>query len=73
MVSNDVVYDAGHWLSAEEALVKRVYEALDEYVGRGHMVLKAWFMKTSLVTSDVLSREKVYLSSLKGCYIDDWY
>ena len=76
MVSNAVVYDVERWLSAEEALVRRVHSALDEYVVKGRMVLKAWFVKTNPATAEVLRRELVYLSSLAASYIHNfqqWY
>jgi len=76
MVSNAVVYDVERWLTAEEALVRRVYDELDAYVVRGRMVLKAWFARTNPATGEVLRRELIYLSSLPASYIHDfpqWY
>ena len=76
MMSNDVVYDAERWLTAEERLVRCVYDEMDEYLVKGRLVLKAWFVKRNPATSEVLRREMYYLSSLPADFIHSfhqWY
>ena len=76
MKSNDVVYDAERWLNAEEMLVKRVHDEMNEFLIKGRLVLKAWFVKRNPATLEVLQREVFYLSSLPADFIHDfhqWY
>ncbi len=72
----DDVHDVQRWLLAEEALVRRVYDLMDEYLVRGRLVLRAWFVKRNPATNEVLRREMLYLSSLPAESIHDfhlWY
>ena len=76
MFPTDVVCDAERWLFSQEALVKTVYDRMDEYLVRGRLVLKAWFVKHNPVTMEVLRRDLIYLSSLHAEFIYDyqhWY
>ena len=76
MKSNDVVYDVQRWLTAEETLVKRVHDKMDEFLIKGRLVLRAWFVKRDPATLEVLQREMFYLSSLPADFIHDfhqWY
>ena len=76
MMSNDVVADVERWLFAEEALVRQVFDRMGEYVVKGRLVLRVWFVKRNPATSEVLRREMFYLSSLPADQIHDfqhWY
>ena len=73
---DDEVLDAQRWLIAEEALVRQVYDLMNEYLVRGRMVLCCWFLKRDPSTQKVLSRDRVFLSSLSAENIHDfhsWY
>ncbi|MEL7181826.1 MAG: hypothetical protein AAFN63_18715 [Pseudomonadota bacterium] len=70
------VCDVERWLSAEEALVRRVFDKMDEYLVKGRLVLKAWFVKRNPATFEVLRREMFYVSSLSADFVHDfhhWY
>jgi len=74
--SDDEVLDVERYLTAEEALVRTVFDAMGAFLIKGRLVLKAWFVKRDPVTFDVLSRELIYLSSLPADFIHDfqhWY
>ena len=76
MLPSDDVVDVERWLSAEEALVRRVYDQMNEFLVRGRLVLKGWFVKRNPATFEVLCREEIYLSSLRVDFIHDlhhWY
>ena len=76
MVSEDDVVDVERWLCAEEELVRRVFDVLDDFLIRGRLVLRAWFIKRDPATAEVLRRELFYLSSLPANVIHDfhqWY
>ena len=71
------VLDVEEWLSGEEeALVRNKFDLLSEYLVKGRLVLKAWFVKKDPATSEVLRRELFHLSSLSADFIHDfhqWY
>ena len=70
------VLDVERYLTAEEVLVKTVFDAMGEFLIKGRLVLKAWFVKKDPVTLEVLRREMFYLSSLPADFIHDfqhWY
>ena len=76
MVPHQELVEPERWIHAEEALVKRVFDQMDEFLVRGRLVLRAWFVKRKPATGEVLSREKMYLSSLPSDFIHDfhqWY
>ena len=64
MVSVDAIVDPERWMYAEEALVRTVFEQMNEFLVRGRLVLRAWFVKRNPVTGEVLKRLLLYLSSL---------
>ena len=69
-------FDVESVLMEEMPLVKQVVDKFDEFLIKGRMVLSAWFLKRDQVTHDVLSRERVYLSSLSTNIMLDfqhWY
>ena len=71
------VVDVEAWLNGEvEALVESKFDLLSEFLVKGRLVLKAWFVKRSPATFEVLRREMFYLSSLSADFIHDfhhWY
>ena len=74
-VPNDVV-DAERWLRDSRSVVRKVLEQMNEYLVRGRMVLKAWFVKRNPATLEVVRRDMMYLSSLSADCIHDfkhWY
>ena len=76
MLPSDDVMDVERWLTGEEALVRRVFGEMDEFLIRGRLVLRAWFLKRNPATSEVLRREVFHLSSLPADFIHDfhqWY
>ena len=76
MMSSYVVYDVERWLFAEETLVKRVFDKIDDFLVKGRLVLKAWFVKRNPATFEVLRREMIYVSSLPADIVHDfqhWY
>ena len=76
MVSCHDVVDPERWIRAEESLVRTVFEQMDEFLVRGRLVLRAWFVKRNVATGEVLRREMMYLSSLPADFIHDfhqWY
>ncbi|MEL7522936.1 MAG: hypothetical protein AAGJ80_15210, partial [Cyanobacteria bacterium J06553_1] len=76
MKASNEVYDVDRWLSTEEALVRCVFERMDEFLVRGRLVLKAFFVKRNPATLQVLRREMFYVSSLPADFIHDfhqWY
>ena len=76
MKPDDVMYDVDRWLADEEALVRNVFDKMDEYLVKGRLVLKAWFVKRNPATFEMLRREMFYLSSLPADSIQDfqhWY
>jgi hypothetical protein len=76
VMSSENVADAEQWLHAEEVLVRRLFDQMDEYLVRGRLMLRAWFIKRNHVTGEVLYRDMVYLSSLSANFIHDfhnWY
>ena len=74
MVSTDntVVYDAERLMTAEKALVRQVYDVPHEYVVKGRLMLKAWFVKRNPATSEILWCESIYLSSFPASLIIDF-
>ena len=76
MVPRQELVDPERWIHAEESLVKRVFEQMDEFLVRGRLVLRAMFVKRNPATGEVLRREMMYLSSLPSDFIHDfhqWY
>ena len=74
--SNEPVLDAMLWLTNEELLVQRLYDVMDDYVVKGRMVLRVWFVKRNPTTGEVLRRQLFYISSSKSSQIynfHDWY
>ena len=70
----DRVLDVEEWLSGEEeALVRSKFDLLCEYLVKGRLVLKAWFVKRNPATSEALRRELFYLSSLSADFIHDFH
>ena len=70
------VVDVERWLSAEVEVVRNLFEAMNENLIRGRLVLRAWFIKRNPATMEVLRREMLYLSSLSAEFIHDfqhWY
>ena len=68
--------DVECWLNAEKGAVKSVHEKLNEFLVKGRLVLKAWFVKRNPATFEVLRRELFYLSSLPADMVHDfqhWY
>ena len=60
MLPSDGVVDAERWLSAEEALVRCIYDEMNEFLVRSRLVLKAWFAKRNHATFEALIREEIY-------------
>ena len=76
MLPCDGVVDVEQWFTAEAAAVRTVFGKLYEYLVKGRLVLKAWFVKRNPVTFEVLRREMFYLSSLPADIVHDfhhWY
>ena len=76
LIPNERVVDVERWLSAEESLVRRLYDALDDYVIKGRMVMRAWFVKINPHNGEVVRRVLFYLPSLSASLIHDfqhWY
>ena len=76
MIPSNPAVDVERWMTAEEALVKRVFDQMGEFLVRGRLVLRAWFIKRNPATSEVLRREVLHLSSLPADFIHDfhqWY
>ena len=76
MIPDVDVVDPARWLRAEESLVESLFERMNEYVVKGRLVLKAWFVKRNPAANEVLRREMLYISSLSADYIHDfhqWY
>ena len=70
------IADPERWIRAEESLVRKVHEQMYDFVVKGRMVLKAWFVKRRPGTGELLRKELMYLSSLPSDYIHDfqqWY
>ena len=76
MIPTGDVVDVKRWLLNEEALVKYLFDKMKDFLVRGRMVLKAWFVKRNNATFEVMRREIVYLSSLPANLVHDfhhWY
>ena len=76
LVPYDAVMDVERWLIEEEEMMRRVYDEMSEYLVRGRMILRAWFVKRNPATFEVLRREVFYLSSVPASYIHEfhhWY
>ena len=76
MLPSAAAVDPERWMIAQEALVRRVHDEMDEFLIRGRLVLRAWFVKINPATSEVLRREVFHLSSLPADCIHDfhhWY
>ena len=76
MVPRGVVHDAERWLIDNESMVSCVHDALSEFLVKGHMVLKARFVKRNPATGVVLQRDEFYMSSLSADVVYDfeqWY
>ena len=59
-----------------ESMVRHVYDASSEFLVKGHMVLKAWFVKCNPATGVVLHRDEFYLLTLPADMIydfEEWY
>ena len=76
LIPNERVVDVERWLSAEESLVRRLYDVFDDYVVKGRMVMRAWFVKINPYDGEVVRRVLLYLPSLSASLIHDfqhWY
>ncbi|MEL7521029.1 MAG: endonuclease domain-containing protein, partial [Cyanobacteria bacterium J06553_1] len=76
MVPEEDVVDPERWLYEEEPLVEKVFNLMHEFLVRGRLVLKAWFVKRNHLTKETMRREMLYVSSLAADYIHDfhhWY
>ena len=76
LTPNAVVYDVERWLSDETELVARLFDETSEYLVRGRLVLRAWFVKRNPATFEVLRRDVLHVSSLSADDIHDfhhWY
>lgn len=68
--------DVERWMIAEEGAVKQVFELMHEFLVKGRLVLKAWFVKRNPATNEVLRRDLMFLSSLPADIVHDfqqWY
>lgn len=75
-MTSDNAVDVERWCFAEEALVRRVFDHMDEHLVRGRLLLRAWFVKRNHKTGEVLYRDVFYLSSLPANFIHnfhEWY
>ena len=73
---DEEVIDVESWLKTEETLVSRVVDAMGDFLIKGRLVLKAWFVKRDPATHVVLHRQLFYLPSLPASFIHDfqhWY
>jgi len=76
IVPYDVVMDVRRWLFDEEEMMRQLFAEMSEYLVKGRMLLRAWFVKHNPTTLEVLSREVFYLSSAHSSYIHNfrqWY
>ena len=76
MVPEEDVVDPERWLYEEEPLVEKVFNLMHEFLVRGRLVLRAWFVKRNHLTKETMRREMLYVSSLAADYIHDfhhWY
>ena len=76
MRPEEEVLNVESYLTDAEALVKTVFDKLSEYLVKGRLVMKAWFVKRDPATLEVLRRDMFYLASLRADLIHDfqhWY
>ena len=70
------IVDPQRWLMTNAELVRAVFDQFDDYLVRGRMVLKAWFVKRDPATLEVIDRTMMFLSSHSAEFIHDfqhWY
>ena len=72
LLSNESVHDAAIWMQSEEALIRQLFDAMENFVVKGRLVLRAWFIKVNQATGEVLRRELFYLSSQPASHIYDF-
>ena len=61
------------WVRSQEGEVREIVNIMDEFVVRGRMVLRCWFIKRNNVTGQVLRRELFDISSLSTSTIDNFH
>ncbi len=76
LLANERIVDVELWLRNEEGLVLRMYEVFNNYLVKGRMVLRAWFVKLDHQTGNVIRRVLLYLPSQAVSHIHNfqhWY
>ena len=74
--SEENVTDVERWLTNEVHAVEELLERMKEFLVKGRLVLKAWYVKRNPATFEVLRRELFYLSSLPADFVHNfqhWY